>query len=426
MSVYDRFGYPIESGSAGLPALITRSATFSGGGSALVAPLSFPLIVPQDCEIVKVVVLTEGGPGDCVLDILKAPFGSYPPTASICASDLPTITAGIDYMDLTLTGWTTALDADDTLLVNLTTTDTFTQITLTLYLQTLVGGDDTAGLVVTDGVTTVTDVVSIQVVGGTVTEISPGNVEITFSGGGSATLPWQTFCPLIAPFEAANNAVTVTDSQGRTWNQFPGTSAVISTTEAMFGSSSLYAAGSGGNFACATIDPDLFMPNEFTIECWIWPTTLSDYWGIIGNALGTSSTGGDCEWFWYWDHVAGKLTLYASPPNTNIQPSASMTAALTINTWHHVAICRNRMGVISMFIDGSMFPTETTLGQPFQSATKPVFVGNCNSSLLPTTSPLYIDEVRFITGYAKYTNNFTPPAAPFTVPTLFPQTDPYN
>lgn len=142
MTIYDRFGYPIQSGSGGLPATLTQGVSFDGGGSALIAPLSFPLIVPQDCEIVKVVVLTEGGPGDCVLDILKAPFGSYPPTASICASDLPTITADIDYMDSTLTGWTTALDADDTLLVNLTTTDTFTQITMTLYLQTLVGGDD--------------------------------------------------------------------------------------------------------------------------------------------------------------------------------------------------------------------------------------------------------------------------------------------
>lgn len=169
MSVLDRFGRKIISGSSGAPAVLTRTVLFGGGNTAIdpttITPL--PLIVPEDCTITRVVLLTQGGPGDCVVDILVAPFGGYPPTASICASDLPTISAGIDYMDGTLTGWSTDLDADDTLLIQLGSSSTFTEITVVLYLQTLVGGSIPSWLL-TDGTNTIPAVSSLTVSGATV------------------------------------------------------------------------------------------------------------------------------------------------------------------------------------------------------------------------------------------------------------------
>jgi hypothetical protein len=93
------------------------------------------VIIPEGCTIEKVVVLTEGGPSSCVLDIFKSSFGAYPPTTSICAADKPTITAGKTYEDSTLTGWTTALNADDVLGFHLVSTSTFTSISITLYLR---------------------------------------------------------------------------------------------------------------------------------------------------------------------------------------------------------------------------------------------------------------------------------------------------
>lgn len=184
MRVLDRFGRPIISGSSGAPALLTRTVTFGGGTAAIVSAdvTPVPLIVPEDSTIIRVVLLTQGGPGSCVVDILKTPFGTYPPTVSICASDLPTISASIDFMDGTLTGWTTAIDADDTLLIELDSSSTFTQITVVLYLQTMVGGGGGGGtpLTVTDGIDAITDVASISIVGGVVSGTSP-NAIITLS-----------------------------------------------------------------------------------------------------------------------------------------------------------------------------------------------------------------------------------------------------
>jgi hypothetical protein len=72
-----------------------------------------------------------------VLDIWKHPYSTYPPSSadSICAAAKPTISSSNKYSDSTLTGWTTALSAGDTLLVNLQSSSVFTAITLFLILM---------------------------------------------------------------------------------------------------------------------------------------------------------------------------------------------------------------------------------------------------------------------------------------------------
>lgn len=118
--------------------LFQRGASFSGGANNIVIPTNnVAIYIPEDCNIIGVEVLTAGGTGSCVLDIWKTPYGSYPPNSgnSITASAKPTITGGIKYQDTTLTGWTTALSANDTLLVNLTSCSGFTYVMLVLTMQ---------------------------------------------------------------------------------------------------------------------------------------------------------------------------------------------------------------------------------------------------------------------------------------------------
>lgn len=140
MTLFDRFGRPLIADSV-TPAVFIRGATFIGPSptTPIALPVNnVPVIVPEDCNIEKVVILTDGAaPGSCVLDIWKTPFGSFPPNGgnSIVGSSPPTITAGIDYMDATLTGWTTALTADDTLFFHLVSTSVFKVIALSLYLR---------------------------------------------------------------------------------------------------------------------------------------------------------------------------------------------------------------------------------------------------------------------------------------------------
>ena len=133
-------------GTIVLDSVELRGASFSGGGSALTVPVTeVPIDIKRACRITKVVVLTRGGAGSCVLDIWKRPFASYPPTAihSITAAAKPTITTNVSYQDSTLTGWTTTLAAGDTLLVSLDSVSTFTNVSIFLHLTPLTSLPDT-------------------------------------------------------------------------------------------------------------------------------------------------------------------------------------------------------------------------------------------------------------------------------------------
>jgi hypothetical protein len=113
--------------------------TWTRRGSTLQTPASNGLFyVPRKSVIKGVSVLTEGSTaGSMQADIWKVAFGSYPPTVSnsIVASAPPKIISGITYSDSTLTGWTTALAAGDTLKFNLVSSTFFTQIALQLWIE---------------------------------------------------------------------------------------------------------------------------------------------------------------------------------------------------------------------------------------------------------------------------------------------------
>ena len=117
---------------------VAKSATWVS--SAAIVAGSMPLVFvdcPAAGTIVGVKVVTTGGSGSCVVDIWKAPFASFPPVVgnSITASAKPTIAAGITYSDTTLTGWTTTINAGDILAFSLTSSSTFTGITIALEVQ---------------------------------------------------------------------------------------------------------------------------------------------------------------------------------------------------------------------------------------------------------------------------------------------------
>jgi hypothetical protein len=109
-----------------------RPATFIGS-AALSTPINeVYILVPYACTIGRVTVLTQDGPGNCVLDIRKTDYGTFPAGGSIVAASPPTISAGIKYQDATLTGWSTALVAGDILAVGITSTSTFTMIQINI------------------------------------------------------------------------------------------------------------------------------------------------------------------------------------------------------------------------------------------------------------------------------------------------------
>lgn len=105
------------------------------GASAINTGIVGQLYIPVTCVIGSVTLLADQT-GSVVVDIWKTPFASYPPTVlnTITAAALPTITAGTSYQDTTLTGWTTLINAKDTLMFNINSSGGIHRLTITLAI----------------------------------------------------------------------------------------------------------------------------------------------------------------------------------------------------------------------------------------------------------------------------------------------------
>lgn len=113
-------------------------ASWVRGSGVIAVPVNDVSIYIQNASIILgVSVMTTGGVGSCVVDIWKDAIANYPPTVAdtITAAAKPTISGGLTHVNTTLTGWTTALAAGDTVTFHLDSSSVFTSIFITLQLR---------------------------------------------------------------------------------------------------------------------------------------------------------------------------------------------------------------------------------------------------------------------------------------------------
>lgn len=94
-------------------------------------------LINGPATIKEVVIVTQGGPGSCVIDCWKANLSSHfpPVVADTIFTTKPSISAGTVYQDSTLTGVTTSLAQDDMLLFRIVSSSVFTNVQIQLRLQ---------------------------------------------------------------------------------------------------------------------------------------------------------------------------------------------------------------------------------------------------------------------------------------------------
>jgi hypothetical protein len=90
----------------------TIGITIDGGGSAITTGSKGFIYIPYACTISSATLLADQS-GSIVIDVKKVAYGSFPTTASICASALPTLSTAQNSQDSTLTGWTKTISAGD-------------------------------------------------------------------------------------------------------------------------------------------------------------------------------------------------------------------------------------------------------------------------------------------------------------------------
>lgn len=178
-------------------------------------------------------------------------------------------------------------------------------------------------------------------------------------------------------------------------------SAQVNTTIVKYGTGSISFNGTTDYIISAPRSNvnNAFGTGNFTVELWVYPTAFASYKSIYGNSNGITATGWHCGL-----NASGNVFIYS---NSAFKVTSSNT--LTLNAWNNVAIVRNG-STVTIYIGGTSGGTWTLTTETFTD-------GYCFLGVTPgLTSEFYsgyMDDIRITKGYARYTANFTPPAAAF-------------
>ena len=217
-----------------------------------------------------------------------------------------------------------------------------------------------------------------QLASGTIDSVSGNYVYLTNAGVGTFAVPRN------------RSAKTVSFVDG----------AQISTAQQKFGTSSLDCTSSSTD--AINIDANAnfgFGTGDFTIDFWVYQTSTSNNKTFLDMRKANDS-----------DVALSLQEKSGAVIDVEISGSAVITGAqaLTVNTWHHVALSREG-STLRLFVDGiadGSVSNSTDLGldAPFRLGDKHNNTGGFS---------LFFDEVRVQKGVAKYTAAFTPPTAEY-------------
>jgi hypothetical protein len=178
--------------------------------------------------------------------------------------------------------------------------------------------------------------------------------------------------------------------------------AVASTTVAKNGTSSLRFFGDGSRLKLSHSDTLNFGTGDFTIEYWIYYTSLSGYQtqytrGYTGGILIQTGNGD------------GRAQIYAASGTPIAESSSPAT-----NTWIHYAFVRNN-GTVTIYKNGTSVATGTATGNvnfygPAAFGANIVEGSGQTDGFYPVNG--YMDNIR-VSRFARYTSNFTPSEVEF-------------
>lgn len=210
---------------------------------------------------------------------------------------------------------------------------------------------------------------------------------------------------LLMHFDGADGSTSFVDSSTHSREMSVLSGPTISDTQSKFGGTSGRFVGSGAVYMADV--PELQMgSDDFTVECWVYHTSLSGFQGYVG-AHGIYGPG------------AGEFALYAFGPTVQVLTSAdgvSWTSSTTsgpilvVDTWTHIAAVRHE-SLMRLFVDGVQVASAAVSG-PLVGTGDPLAIG-ANSADGDHPMNGFMDEVRITKGVARYTEAFTPPTAPF-------------
>jgi hypothetical protein len=159
--------------------------------------------------------------------------------------------------------------------------------------------------------------------------------------------------------------------------------------------------------------------NPFCVECWVYPTSTpaSDI-AILGNYKVTSFPT-NTDGFDILQTSSNRAALRWGYPN---YADSGVSAVMTLNTWNHIAVCRNSSGSMSCYLNGTRWFNTSTNTSITNATASSFWVGWAGSLSGTTINPFngYISNVRLVKGSAVYdptSSTLTVPTSPLTAVT---------
>ena len=227
-----------------------------------------------------------------------------------------------------------------------------------------------------------------------------GNVDATGSLSTSVSTPATnaSAVSLYLPFDS-----NINDNSANSFTVTAVSGATISNTQAQVGSYSLSLNGSSQYLTVADNDAFNFGSDDFTVEVWVYPTTLQQcgiysQWGSGSNRSFkiTMTSSGAVEVNGSRDGSTG----------THLDITASEN--LTVNNWHHIAaVCAD--STVTLYINGKNRGSDG-IGGSLYNSTNNIAIGANIAGVASNLFAGFIDDLRVTKGLALYTQNFVPPS----------------
>jgi len=170
-----------------------------------------------------------------------------------------------------------------------------------------------------------------------------------------------------------------------------------STTQTKYLTSSMYFDEAGDTLTMTSHKP-FFGSGDWTFEGWFYFTSVnkSDWQYIFdGRNNGSNYFAQESNNAWRWNSGSGAAIATGLTSST-----------FSNNTWYHLAVARES-GTLRVFVDGTY--TGGGADSSAYGTTNLVIAGRYASP--PNNFGMYVQDLRFTNGLARYTANFTPPTA---------------
>lgn len=231
---------------------------------------------------------------------------------------------------------------------------------------------------------------------------------------GVSTDPNFANVSLLLHMDGTNGSTTFTDSSGTPKTVTPIGGAAISAAQSKFGGASGFFDGDGDRLSIPDSDAFWLGSGDYTVEAWLYVTTINTQGGGAFFSQSASVIDNANRQFAFSVNSSG-LDVYWTTNGASDQ-SHTFSATVPQNQWAHVAFSR-ASGVLRAYLNGVQVGSNLSHAVTYFNSTAPVYVGSFGNYFVDGYGFLdftgYIDELRITKGVARYTANFTPPAAPF-------------